>query len=65
MSCCFLSGDLFIRVSELSRGDVILEIDRQPIRDLSDYEKAVAAAKDKNLLFLVRRGDANIFLALK
>jgi serine protease Do len=47
------------------RGDVILEIDRKPIRGLSDYEKAIAEAKDKNLLFLVRRGDANIFLALK
>ena len=47
------------------RGDVILEIDRKPIRDLADYEKAIAEAKDKNLLFLVRRGDANIFLALK
>jgi serine protease Do len=47
------------------RGDVILEIDRKPIRGLSEYEKAIAGAKDKNLLFLVRRGDANIFLALK
>jgi serine protease Do len=48
------------------RGDVILEIDRKPINSLSDYEKAIAAeAKDNNLLFLVRRGDANIFLALK
>jgi serine protease Do len=47
------------------RGDVILEIDRKPIRDLADYEKAIAEAKDKNLLFLVRRGDVNIFLALK
>jgi serine protease Do len=47
------------------RGDVILEIDRKPIRGLPDYEKAIAEAKDKNLLFLVRRGDANIFLALK
>ena len=49
----------------LRRGDVILEIDRKPIRDLSDYEKAIAETKDKNLLLLVRRGDANIFLALK
>jgi serine protease Do len=47
------------------RGDVILEIDRKPIRGLPDYEKAITEAKDKNLLFLVRRGDANIFLALK
>ena len=47
------------------RGDVILEIDRKPIRGLPDYEKAIAQANEKNLLFLVRRGDANIFLALK
>jgi serine protease Do len=47
------------------RGDVILEIDRKPIRDLADYQKTIAEAKDKNLLFLVRRGNANIFLALK
>ena len=47
------------------RGDVILEIDRKPIRDLADYEKAIAETKDKNLLCLVRRGAANMFLALK
>lgn len=47
------------------RGDVILEVDRKPIRSLSDYEKAISEAKDKNLLFLVRRGDTTIFLALK
>jgi serine protease Do len=46
------------------RGDVILEIDRKPIRNLSGYEKATAEAKDKNFLFLVRRGNANMFLAL-
>jgi serine protease Do len=49
----------------LRRGDIILEIDRQPISDPSAYERAVAAAKDNNLLFLVRRGDTNIFVALK
>ncbi|HEY7321002.1 MAG TPA: DegQ family serine endoprotease [Candidatus Binatia bacterium] len=48
----------------LRRGDIILEIDRKPIRTVADYQKAVAAG-GKNLLFLVRRGDANIFLALK
>jgi serine protease Do len=46
------------------RGDVILEIDRKPIRNLSDYAKAIAEAKNKSLLFLVRRENANIFLAL-
>ncbi|HXV82251.1 MAG TPA: DegQ family serine endoprotease [Candidatus Binatia bacterium] len=47
------------------RGDVILEVDRKPIRSLADYEKAISEAKDRNLLFLVRRGDTTIFLALK
>jgi serine protease Do len=51
--------------SGFRRGDVILEIDRKPIRGLSDYEKAIKESKDKNLLFLIRRGDTTIFLALK
>ncbi|MFQ5849426.1 MAG: DegQ family serine endoprotease [Candidatus Binatia bacterium] len=50
----------------LQRGDVILEIDRKPIRDLKDYRKAIARiAKGKGILFLVRRGETTIFLALK
>jgi serine protease Do len=48
----------------LRQGDIILEIDRKPIRGVSDYEKAIAADQDKNLLFLLRRGDTNLFLAL-
>jgi serine protease Do len=50
----------------LQRGDVISEVNRRPVRTLSDYEKAVSeAGKDKNLLFLVRRGEGTLFLALK
>jgi serine protease Do len=50
----------------LQRGDVISEVNRRPVRTLSDYEKAVSeAGKDKNLLFLVRRGEGSLFLALK
>jgi len=50
----------------LRRGDVILEIDRKPVRNLADYRKALGESKKgKGSLFLVRRGESTIFLALK
>ncbi len=50
----------------LRRGDVILEIDRKSIRKLSDYQKAITKLKKgKGVLFLVRRGETTLFLALK
>jgi serine protease Do len=50
----------------IRRGDVILEIDRKPVRGIDDYKKAVAGArKGKGILFLVRRGESTLFLALK
>ncbi|MBI2996985.1 MAG: PDZ domain-containing protein, partial [Deltaproteobacteria bacterium] len=50
----------------LRRGDVILEMDRKPIRSLADYQKAIGKSKKgKGVLFLVRRGESTLFLALK
>jgi len=50
----------------LRRGDVILEVNREPVKDLTDYRKAMKGAqKGKSVLLLVRRGDNTIFLALK
>jgi serine protease Do len=50
----------------LRRGDVILEVNRQGVKDVDAYRKALkAAGKGKSVLFLVRRGDNTIFLALK
>jgi serine protease Do len=50
----------------LRRGDVILEVNRQPVKDAEAYRKAVkAVGKGKSVLFLVRRGDNTIFLAVK
>jgi serine protease Do len=50
----------------LRRRDVILEVNRQPVGDLAEYREALRlAAKDKSVLFLVRRGENTIFLALK
>lgn len=50
----------------LRRGDVILEVDRKAILGLKDYRKAIGETKKgKGILFLVRRGDNTLFLALK
>lgn len=50
----------------LRQRDVIRQVDRKPIRDLSDFRNAVAnVEKDKPVLFLVRRGETSIFLTLK
>src|SRR3989442_3879625 len=50
----------------LRRGDGIREVNRQPVKDADAYKKALkAGGKGKSVLFLVRRGDNTIFLALK
>jgi len=50
----------------LRRGDVILEVNREQVKDLASYRKALkGAGKGKSVLFLVRRGDNTVFLALK
>jgi serine protease Do len=50
----------------IRRGDVIVEIDRKPIRSIDEYKKAVAGIKKgKGVLLLVRRGESTLFLALK
>ena len=47
-------------------GDIIREINRQPVQDLSDYRKIIATAKqNRNILFLVQREDNTMFLALR
>jgi serine protease Do len=50
----------------LRRGDIILEIDRKPVRKLADYRKVIGETKKgRGILFLVRRGESTLFLALK
>jgi serine protease Do len=50
----------------IRRGDVILEVDRRTVRNLDEYKKAIAGiAKGRGVLFLVRRGESTLFLALK
>jgi serine protease Do len=50
----------------IRRGDVIVQIDHKPIRSIDEYKKSVAAIrKGKGVLFLVKRGESTLFLALK
>ena len=49
----------------IQMGDVIEEVNRQPIRSLDDFDKAIKAAKDRDMiLLLIRRGDSRSFLVL-
>lgn len=50
----------------LSRGDIVLEINRKPIKDLAAYKKAVSELKaDEGVVLYVQRGTSRIFIALK
>jgi len=47
-------------------GDVIRQVNRKRVRNVAEFEKAVRdLPRGKTALFLVERGDARIFLALK
>ena len=50
----------------LQKGDVILEVNRQKIRNESDYRTAMEKAKpDQGVLFLVNRRDSTFYVSLK
>jgi serine protease Do len=49
----------------LQAGDLITQINRRPVKNLADYKREMAASEKGSVLFLVRRGDNSVFLALK
>ena len=51
----------------LSRGDVILEVNRKSTPDVAAYRDAIqkAVKEGKSVLLLIRRGENSIFLVLK
>jgi serine protease Do len=50
---------------DIRKGDVIQEVNRKPIKDVQEFEQAIEAAKDQeNILFLIRRGDSNLFVVV-
>jgi S1-C subfamily serine protease len=45
---------------------LLVEINRRPVKNLADYNREIAGSdKAKSVLFLVRRGQSSLFLALK
>jgi serine protease Do len=47
-------------------GDIILEIDQQPIKDIDEYSKKIRTyKKGDTILFLVKRRQATLYLTLK
>ena len=47
-------------------GDLILEVDQSPVRDLSDYQDAISSfEKGDTILFLIRRGGNTLYLTVK
>ena len=50
----------------LRRGDVILEVNRQKVRDESDYRSLMEKTKpEQSVLFLVSRGGSTLFVSVK
>ncbi len=50
----------------LRRGDVIMQVNRRPVRDLADYKREISRSEDrKSILFLIKRDRRSLFLALK
>jgi serine protease Do len=50
----------------VKRGDVISEVNRNPVRNLADYKKITDnVAKGSSVLFLIRRGGSTIYIAVK
>ena len=47
----------------LRRGDVIQEVNRQPIKNTEEFERAVRSSKDKRPLLLVNRNGSTMYLA--
>jgi len=51
----------------IQRGDLILEVNRTPVRSIEDLRKIVSRSKGKKeetLLFFLRRGDQNLFVGV-
>ena len=50
----------------IRRGDVILEIDKTPVKKIDDYEKLIGKKKKGDtLLLLVKRGESTTFFTIK
>jgi serine protease Do len=48
----------------LRRGDVIQQVNRQPVNNVAEFERAMKQAGDKSVLLLVNRNGHTSFVAL-
>ncbi|MCC7306869.1 MAG: PDZ domain-containing protein, partial [Acidobacteria bacterium] len=48
----------------INRGDVIMEINRKPVKSVDDVQSALNTAGDKPILLLVSRGGNVVFLTI-
>jgi serine protease Do len=48
----------------LQRGDVILQVNRQPVANEKDYNRLVQEAKGSSILLLVTGGGGNHFVVV-
>jgi len=48
----------------LQRGDVIVEVDRKPVKSLEDFEKLTAASAGKQVLMRVQREGSALYIAM-
>ena len=51
--------------ANLSRGDVLLEVDRKPVRSAEEASRLLSADRPGGHVLLVQRGDNAIFLLLQ
>ena len=50
----------------IKRGDVITEIDRKPVRNMSEYKRSLGTIrKGRTVLFLIKRGGTTIYIAVR
>jgi serine protease Do len=52
----------------LLQGDLLLEVDKQPIGSIDDFKeimKQLVSAREKRVLFFIRRGIHTLFLELE
>jgi serine protease Do len=49
----------------LQRGDVIEQVDRQPVNSVSDYERLIRPAGNKTMVLLVNRGGNTTFVVVQ
>jgi S1-C subfamily serine protease len=51
--------------ADLEGGDVIQEVNRKPVHNTAEYERALAGADGRPILLLVSRGPATRFIVVQ